>query len=89
MDDRALFDLGRRYAGGTSEGPDHLLDHELDVGATTSVGQNPDVFEAHQCSQDLTRVDEVEGASWLLVHNFKLEAPSSNSGGPHDAVAPR
>ena len=73
MHHRAFFDLGgppqigqRTYAG-------HLLDHELDVGAAALIREDAHVFETHQGGEDLTRVDEDEGASWLLAHTTSLK----------------
>ena len=53
--------------------PGGLFHHQLDVGTPAFVAQDPDVFEAHQCGEDLTRVDEDEGASWLLAHTTSLK----------------
>ena len=73
MDDRALFDLGPSAQRRTTDRPRDLLDHQLDVGAPAFVVEDPDVFEAHQSAEDLTRVDDDEGASWLLAHTTSLK----------------
>ena len=73
MHDRALFDLGPLRAGRTREHAGHLLDHQLDVGTLAFVGQDADVFETYQRGEDLTRVDEDGGASWMLAHTTTLE----------------
>jgi len=70
---RALFDLGRFLVRRTTQVAGHLLDHQLDVGTAALVGQDDDVFETHQGGEDLTRVDEDEGASWLLAHTTSLK----------------
>ena len=81
MHHRAFFDLGCSGARRTTDDLiEHLLDHQLDVRPAALVVQDPDVFEANQRLDDLTRVDEDEGASCFLAHNLKLEAPSPNSG---------
>ena len=73
MHHRALFDLGRFLVRRTTQVAGHLLDHQLDVGTAALVGQDDDVFETHQGGEDLTRVDEDEGASWLLAHTTSLK----------------
>ena len=87
--DRALFDLGRPGAGRTADVAGHLLDHQLDVGTSTHVGQDADVFETYQGGEDLIRVDKDGGASRMLAHTTTLEHLRLNSGGPPDTVAPR
>jgi hypothetical protein len=65
--DRAFFDVGPLPAGRTGEYAGHLLDHQLDVGTSTHVGEDADVFETHQRSEDLIRVTrtEVLRGCWL------------------------
>jgi hypothetical protein len=65
VDDRAFFDLGPLRATRAAHHADDLLDHEFDAGTDTFIGENPNVFEAHKGRQDLSRVDEDEGASCL------------------------
>jgi hypothetical protein len=78
---RAFFDLGRSAASRASDHLiEHLIDHQLDVGPATLVVQDSDAFEADERLEDLSSVDEDEGASCFLAHNLKLEAPSPNSG---------
>jgi hypothetical protein len=50
-----------------------LLDHQLDVGASTFIGQDLDVFETHQGPDDFTRVAKNEGASCFLAHTSSME----------------
>jgi hypothetical protein len=52
----------------TADGARYLLDHQLDVGPTALVVKDFDVLEAHQCLEDLSRVDKDEGASCFLAH---------------------
>ena len=65
MDDRALFDLGSLPTGWARDHTGDLLDHQLDVGTSTYVGEDAHAFETNQRDEDLTRVDEDEGASCL------------------------
>ena len=53
--------------------PSEQVLHELDVGTSTYVGQDTDVFETHQRSEDLVRVDKDGGASRMLAHTTTLE----------------
>ena len=73
MDDRALFDPGHLASRPDIGLADDLLDHELHVGAPSLVGEDPDVFEAHQGPDDLARVSDDEGASGKLAHTTTLE----------------
>ena len=73
MHDRAFFDLGPLPAERTREHAGHLLDHELDVGTSSHVSEDADVFETHQRSDDLIRVDKDGGASGTLAHTTTLE----------------
>ena len=73
MDDRALFDPGQLGAERTSDVLDYLFDQELDAGSPTLVGEDADVFEAHQRPDDLARVGDDEGASWKLAHTTTME----------------
>jgi hypothetical protein len=50
-----------------------LFDHQLDVGSPALEAHDRDVFEAHQGLEDLTRVEQDEGASWLLAHTTSLK----------------
>jgi hypothetical protein len=86
---RAFFDLGRAGAGRTAEGTPDLLDHQLHVGSGALVVQDPNVFETHQGLDDLARVSDDVGASALLPHNTKREAPSSRLGGSQLPGSPR
>ena len=54
----------------------HLLDRELDVGTWTLEGENADVFETHQGSEDLIGVDteEVLQGRWLTPQPRKTFA---------------
>jgi hypothetical protein len=76
---RAFFDLGHSR---TRRALGHLLDNQLEDWPAAMVVQDPDVFEADQGLDDLSRVDEDEGASCFLAHNLKLGAPSPNSVAP-------
>ena len=69
--------------------PDDLFDHQLDVGSATLVAQDADVFETHQGREDLTRVDEDEGASWFLAHTPSLKRLRLILGDLQTAAAPR
>lgn len=73
MDHRTLFDLGAPAAGPTLHDAEYLFDHELDVGSAALIREDAHVFETHQGGEDLTRVDEDEGASWLLAHTTSLK----------------
>jgi len=53
---RTHFFLGPAAAAGAADVVGNLLDHELDVGPSALVVQDPDVFEAHQSLGDLGRV---------------------------------
>jgi hypothetical protein len=55
---RAFFDLGSSLASRASDLARYLLDHQLDVGPPALIGHDAHVFEAHQGSEDLSRVDE-------------------------------
>jgi hypothetical protein len=78
---RAFFDLGRASTRRAKDDLiEHLLDHQLDVRPSALVLEHHDIFEADEGLEDLTRVNEDEGASCFLAHNLKLEAPSPNSG---------
>jgi hypothetical protein len=50
-----------------------LFDHELDLRPAALVVQHPDVFETDEGHEDLTRVNEDEGASCLEAHTSSLE----------------
>jgi hypothetical protein len=50
---RTLFDLGPAAAAGTADVVGDLLYHELDVGPSARLVQDPEVFEAHQSLEDL------------------------------------
>ena len=73
MHDRAFFDLGPLPTQRARDHLDDLLDHQLDVGSSTHVGEDADVFETHQRSEDLVRVDKDGGASGTLAHTTTLE----------------
>ena len=72
MHHRTFFDLGPSRAGRARHGPGHLLDHHLNVATAALVLEDPDVFEAHQGQEDLSRVEKDECAPWFL-------APTSSS----------
>jgi len=63
VDDGTLFDLRHLRSIRATDHPWGLLDHQLDVGSPALVAHDPDIFETHQGGEDLTRVDEDEGAS--------------------------
>ena len=73
--DRAFFDLSRPSTGWTQDLGDIRLTIGLHVGSEAFVRENADVFETetHQGAEDLTRVDQDEGASWLLAHTTSLK----------------
>jgi len=71
--DGAFFDQGSSSARRTASVAQNLLDHQLDVGSAALVGQDRDVFQAHQRLEDLTRVDKDEGASCFLAHTSSLK----------------
>ena len=73
MHDRALFDLGPLSAQWTGEYAGDLLDHEFDVGTSTHVREDTDVFETYQGLEDLVRVNKDGGASGKLAHTTTLE----------------
>lgn len=89
MHDRALFDLGNFATSRTANLLDDLLDHELDIGTSADIREDPDVFEAHQRPDDLTRVAKDKGASGLLSHTSSLERLCSIRGGPSGTAGPR
>jgi len=62
---RTLFDLGPLRAARAPDLAQYLLDHQLDGGPVVLIAEHADVFEAHQCCEDFTRVDKDEGASFL------------------------
>ena len=70
---RALFDLGALCTTRTDDDASDLFDHQLDARPPAFVGQDADIFEANEGRKDLTRVDEDEGASWLLAHTTSLK----------------
>jgi len=72
-DDRALFHLGAMTAARTAHVRDDLLDHELDVTTAAFVREDADVLQTNEGLEDLTRVDEDEGASVLLAHTSSLK----------------
>ncbi len=53
---RSLTWAGLRTGRAAHRSPDHLLDGQLDVGATSLVVQDHDVFEADEGIEDLARV---------------------------------
>jgi hypothetical protein len=65
--------LGRLITARAAHVAEHLFDHQLDVGPETFVLEDRDVLEAHQGLEDLTRVDEDEGASCFLAHASSLK----------------
>ena len=73
VDHRTFFDLSPPATDRAREHAGDLLDHQLDVGASTHVGEDADVFETHQRSEDLIRVDKDGGASGTLAHTTTLE----------------
>ena len=83
-----LFHPGPFPTGGTCNDVDHLLDHQLDVGSTASVVQDPDIFETHQGLENLARVAEDEGASCLLAHTSSLKHLRSILGDTEAASSP-
>jgi hypothetical protein len=50
-----------------------MLDHELDVGTSTHIREDADVFETYQGLEDLVRVNKDGGASGKLAHTTTLE----------------
>ena len=73
MHHRALFDAGQSPTRRAVHVTCHLLDHQFHIGAVSHVRENPDVFEAHQGTDDLARVGDDEGASGKLAHTTTLE----------------
>ena len=73
MHDWTFFDLGPPTTTGAPHIANDLLDHQLDVGSPALEAHDHDVFEAHQGLEDLTRVEQGEGASWLLAHTSSLK----------------
>ena len=73
VDDRALLYSGLLSAGRTSDLLEHLLDHKLDAWSPSRIGEDADVFEAHQGPDDLARVSNDEGAAGKLAHTTTLE----------------
>jgi hypothetical protein len=73
MHDRAFFDLGLPSTTGAAHLANDLFDHQLDVGSFALEAHDRDVFETHQGGEDLTRVQQDEGASWLLAHTTSLK----------------
>jgi hypothetical protein len=71
--DRELFDFGPSMARRAQDDAGHLPDHQLDVGPAALVSHDLDVFETHQGLEDLTRVNEDEGASCFLGHTSSLK----------------
>ena len=65
--DRAFFDLGLPITTGATHVTWDLSDHQLDVGSAAFKTHDSYVFETHQGGEDLTRVEQDEGASWLLA----------------------
>jgi hypothetical protein len=72
-----VLDPGDHTARCAADLGHHLLDRQLDVWPSAFEVQDSDIFEAHEGRQDLDRVSDDVGASALLAHNLKLEAPSS------------
>src|ERR1700691_2970553 len=71
--DGAFFDLGPLGAGRAGNLTHDLFDHEFDIGTSTHVGEDPDVFETHHRGEDLVRVDKDGGASGTLAHTTTLK----------------
>src|ERR1700722_19508425 len=69
----AFFDLGPPSTTGAAHLANDLFDHQLDVGSPAFQAHDRDVFETHQGLEDLTRVEQDEGASWLLAHTTSLK----------------
>ena len=63
MDDRTFLDLSTLATIRARHDAGDLLDRQLDARSPSLIGEDPDIFETHQCGEDLTRVDEDEGAS--------------------------
>src|ERR1700733_7639679 len=73
VDHRTFFDLSPPATDRAREHAGDLLDHQLDVGTSTHVREDADVFETHQRSEDLVRVNKDGGASRMLAHTTTLE----------------
>ncbi len=73
MHDRAFCDLGRLRARRAAHVADDLFDHQLHIGTAALELHDLDVFETHQGPEDLSMVDEDEGASCLEAHTSSLK----------------
>ena len=85
---RAFFDVGRAMTRRAPNLVEHLLDHQLDMGARTLVTEHADVLQTHQRLEDLARVDGDEGASWFLAHTEIVECLRLISGDPQTGGTP-
>jgi hypothetical protein len=87
--DRTLLDLGPRCPRRPHNDTGHLFDHRLDAASAPFVTQDSHVFEAHQGGEDLSTVDDDEGASRLLAHTSRLKRFRLFLGDPGHPADPR
>jgi hypothetical protein len=71
--DRAFFDLGRLIAARAAHVADDLFDHQLAIATAALEPHDLDVFETHLRREDLSMVDQDEGASCFLGHTTSLK----------------
>ena len=91
VDHQALFDPGHRSAARAAHQIGHLLDHQLDVRSPALVLlvlEDRDVCAAHQGGEDLTWVDEDEGAACLLAHTASPKRLRPFQGDPRARCSP-
>ena len=72
-DDRAVLDPGPAPTARTPQRRIGLLDGDLARRTTARVGQDADVFETNEVSDDLVRIEVHRGVERFLFHTLRLK----------------